>query len=70
MRTEIPYIHTIRCIACIMVVMLHTLPNFTIYGDDLLYKNLVYIFTKPCVPLFFMLTGILLLPIKDDYITF
>lgn len=69
MKKEIPYIHYIRVIACVMVVALHTLPPISVFGvlqrEDTIYSNLIVVLTKPCVPLFFMITGALLLPFDD-----
>lgn len=65
MREEIPYLHTVRVIACIMVVCLHSLPAFTpnTFVDSAFKIGVIY-FTRPCVPLFLMITGVLLLPYK------
>lgn len=66
MKKEIPYLHLIRVVACIMVVFLHSLPTFKIEGLDQKFQIFITYFTLPCVPLFFMISGILLLPVKID----
>ena len=73
--TEIPYIHVVRVLACVMVVCLHSLPAPELYvseGMDASFMHLVRVLTKPCVPLFFMITGVLIFPYKNgaDFISF
>ena len=72
MKNDIAYIHVIRVIACIMVVCLHSLPShgYMLETVDGLFKTGITIITQPCVPLFFMITGVLLLPIKTDPFVF
>lgn len=73
MKKDITYIHIVRVVACIMVVFLHSLPafnEFTVTGLDSLFRTGIMIVTSPCVPLFFMITGILILPIKTNTNTF
>lgn len=65
MRKEIPYLHYVRVIACFMVVMLHASPHPQPYTIDYYFTVLIQFFTRPCVPLFFMVSGVLLLPYKD-----
>ena len=68
-RKEIPWIHLLRVIACMMVVCLHTLPppdEFLCDGLDGKYRYVMSLLTKPCVPLFFMITGYLILPYKEQ----
>lgn len=58
----------IRLLACIMVVMMHSpLPTSDANGPFLASMSF---FTAPCIGLFFMVSGALLLPIKTDYFTF
>ena len=63
------YLDLIRVIACIMVVFMHSPVPETINpatknaGPFLAYLSY---FTTPCVPLFFMVSGALLLPCKSD----
>ena len=69
MKKEIPYIHFIRVVACAMVVLLHTLPPASLYHIDSdfsrTWNSLIIIFSNPCVPLFLMITGSLILPYKE-----
>lgn len=72
---EIPYIHLVRVVACIMVVMLHSIHQPAFYAPNTLLDKLYTIFvgdvTMSCVPLFFMITGVLILPIKQpEYLSF
>ena len=73
-KEEIPWIHFLRALACVMVVALHTLPpsnEFLCEGIDATYRHLMLILTKPCVPLFFMITGYLILPFEgNDFVSF
>lgn len=58
----------IRLLACFMVVLMHSpLPSTNANGPFL--AALSY-FTAPCIGLFFMVSGALLLPVKTDYFTF
>ena len=64
-KTEIPYIHVVRALACVMVVCLHSLPAPELCvseGMDASFMHIVRVLTKPCVPLFFMITGVLMFP--------
>lgn len=74
MKVEIPYIHFVRVVACTMVVMLHTLPPASLYHLDAdlsrMWYNLIVLICKPCVPLFLMITGSLILPYNDNSIDF
>lgn len=74
-RKDIPWIHLVRVIACIMVVCLHVSTasrEYYLTHSDKIFNRLAYLSTKPCVPLFFMVTGFLILPYKngDDIKTF
>ncbi|MBD5269313.1 MAG: acyltransferase [Bacteroides sp.] len=58
----------LRILACMMVVFMHSpVPSSNAYGPFL--SALSYI-TAPCIGLFFMVSGALLLPVKTDYFTF
>lgn len=58
----------IRIIACFMVVLMHSpVPSEKASGPFL--AALSY-FTAPCIGLFFMASGALLLPVKTDYVSF
>lgn len=73
MKKDLAYIHILRVVACMMVVFLHSLPSsneFITNGYDSLFRQGIMILTSPCVPLFFMITGILILPIEQGIKTF
>jgi len=58
----------IRIAACLMVVLMHSpMPSDNASGPFL--SALSYL-TAPCIGLFFMVSGALLLPVKEDYFTF
>ncbi|WP_290083646.1 acyltransferase [Paramuribaculum intestinale] len=58
----------IRLLACFMVVVMHSpLPSANANGQFLVALSY---FTAPCIGLFFMVSGALLLPVKTDYFTF
>lgn len=58
----------IRLLACFMVVVMHSpLPSANADGQFLVALSY---FTAPCIGLFFMVSGALLLPVKTDYFTF
>ena len=62
MKKEIPFLHVARVIACLMVVGLHSLPKVPLPGIDSKFSLIILLITRPCVPIFFMITGALLLP--------
>lgn len=64
MRQEIPYVHLLRVLACMMVVFLHSLPANPTSGLDSYFSYAVWLAVRPCVPLFLMITGVLLLPLQ------
>lgn len=65
-RNEIPYLHLVRVVACVMVLCLHSLPTpeYELLQLDGYFKTVVIWMTRPCVPLFLMITGVLLLPYR------
>lgn len=67
-KKDIPWIHIVRVLACLMVVCLHVSTASRDYplGHATEYFNhIIYILTRPCVPLFFMVTGFLILPYRN-----
>lgn len=61
-KQDIPYIHILRIMACVMVVCLHSLPQMPeLPRAHSLFRLAVILVTRPCVPLFLMITGFLLL---------
>lgn len=58
----------VRIIACGMVILMHS-PMPSTKADGVFLNALTY-FTMPCIGLFFMVSGALLLPVKSEYVTF
>lgn len=74
-KGEIPWLHLVRAMACLMVVCLHVVSAADAYpksSADGFFVQLVWVATRPCVPLFFMITGFLILPYRngDDLMAF
>lgn len=68
MKTRDHSLDLIRIVACLLVVLMHSpMPSDNASGPFL--SALSYL-TAPCIGLFFMVSGALLLPVKDDYCTF
>lgn len=69
-RETIGWIDWLRVIAILLVIVSHCSDHFTaLYGVDdgnFLLGAIIGSFVRPCVPLFAMMTGVLLLPIKSD----
>lgn len=58
----------IRLLACFLVLLMHSpLPSANANGSFLVALSY---FTAPCIGLFFMVSGALLLPVKTNYFTF
>lgn len=57
----------IRIFACFMVIMIHVRGNYTYTADGILdfWAGIYITALRPCVPLFIMLSGALLLPIRE-----
>lgn len=68
MRQRDTSLDIIRIFACLMVVLMHS-PIPSANASGLFLVALSYI-TAPCIGLFFMVSGALLLPVKNDYFTF
>lgn len=63
------YLDVIRVIACMMVIIMHApIPNIGV-EDHGAFLVLINYLTVPCVPLFFMISGTLLLPYKKEATT-
>ena len=58
----------IRVVACVFVVAMHS-PMPSDNANGVFLVALSY-FTAPCIGLFFMVSGALLLPVKEEYPTF
>lgn len=68
MKQRIYYLDVIRCLACLMVILMHApYPQSGLSG---LVVVPISLFTAPCIGLFFMVSGALLLPVKDNGIDF
>lgn len=71
MKERFYYLDVIRILACIMVIAMHApLPaSRTVASDTYLLAPLSYL-EAPCIGLFYMVSGALLLPIKGTFATF
>lgn len=60
-QQEIPYIHYVRVLALFLVLGTHC-NHGIIYNNetDRLFSDIVHTLCQPCVPLFFMITGVLI----------
>jgi len=68
MKTRDHSLDLIRIIACLLVVLMHSpVPSANAPGP---FLSTLSFFTAPCIGLFFMVSGALLLPVNDDYTTF
>lgn len=65
MNKRLEYLDIIRVVACLMVIVMHA----PISGDGAMTHGPFLVFasylTAPCVPLFFMVSGALLLPCRE-----
>lgn len=68
MKQRIYYLDVVRCLACLMVVLMHA--PYPRSGMSGLVVVPISLATAPCIGLFFMVSGALLLPTKDNGITF
>ena len=59
MKKENPNVNLIRALVCLLVVMLHYAPEVVYSHSDELFRGVLFCFSRPCVPLFFMITGAL-----------
>lgn len=68
MKQRIYYLDIIRCFACILVILMHApYPGGGLSGGIIVPISLL---TAPCIGLFFMVSGALLLPTKENGIDF
>lgn len=68
MRQRDVSLDIIRVVACVFVVAMHS-PMPSDNANGIFLVALSY-FTAPCIGLFFMVSGALLLPVKEEYPTF
>jgi surface polysaccharide O-acyltransferase-like enzyme len=66
--SRIDYLDTLRVVACFLVVLCHVGDCYaeSANGEFGLAWSKLITFTRPCVPLFILLSGTLLLPLKMD----
>jgi surface polysaccharide O-acyltransferase-like enzyme len=73
-KEHLAWVDLLRIIACLLVVIAHSCDPFVGQFDnnrtEFLTGALVGSFVRPCVPLFVMISGVLLLPVKLDMTTF
>lgn len=70
-KVDKQYIHILRAIACLMVICMHSVNCDRFVADiDSTFSIIVKIGCVPCVPLFFMITGALILPNRLSPIDF
>ncbi len=66
-QERINYLDTLRVLACFLVILCHAGDKYVVAdtggGFDTVWMNFL-ILTRPCVPLFILLSGTLLLPLK------
>lgn len=68
-KPRLYYLDAIRIIACIMVVFMHApIPHPELRSSAIM--GFTTYFTHPCIGLFFMVSGALLLPVKSKATTF
>lgn len=67
-RPRLYHIDILRMLACLFVVLMHSpIPSDNANGPFLVALGY---FTAPCIGLFFMVSGYLLLPVKEGYSEF
>lgn len=73
-KNHISWVDLLRIVACFLVVIAHCCDPFVGQFDsnrpDFLSGVFWGSFVRPCVPLFVMISGVLLLPLKSDMSTF
>ncbi|MBD2751567.1 acyltransferase [Spirosoma validum] len=73
-REHIAWVDLLRIIACFLVIVSHSCDPFVGQFDNNRHEFLTGAFTgsfvRPCVPLFVMISGVLLLPVQMDMATF
>lgn len=64
MNSRVLYLDVLRIVACLMVILMHSpMPGIGISSNVLSSISLLCV---PCIGLFFMISGALLLPVKDE----
>lgn len=74
MKNHIPWVDLLRVIACFMVVLAHSCDPFVAQFDanrtEFLSGVFIGSFMRSCVPLFVMISGVLLLPVNMEMTSF
>ncbi len=67
-KERINYLDVLRVLACFLVVLCHAGDKYVVAADGTFHTGWmkILVFTRPCVPLFILLSGTLLLPLKYD----
>lgn len=68
MKQRIYYLDVVRCLACMMVVLMHA--PYPQSGMSGIFVVPISLATAPCIGLFFMVSGALLLPTKENGVSF
>lgn len=58
------YLDAVRVLACAMVVLMHSPGPFEGVEKSGIFQNIINYMTAPCIGLFFMVSGALVLPVK------
>ncbi|UDQ98677.1 acyltransferase family protein [Lentisphaerota bacterium WC36G] len=66
-KERIIYLDVLRVIACFMVVLTHAGDSYILQTES---SSIYLALIRPCVPLFILLSGILLLPVNLEYGSF
>ncbi len=68
-ETFVPWMGWLRVLAMLMVCMCHAVDPLSAFGtpEERIWAQIYGSFIRPCVPLFVMLTGALLLPTQEDF---
>ena len=65
---RLDYLDTVRVLACFMVILMHSpMPDNNAPG---MFLSTISYLTAPCIGLFFMVSGALLLPVRTGMFTF
>ena len=68
MKERIYYLDVLRCLACLMVIGMHA--PLSDVGHTSIFLCADTLFCIPCIGLFFMISGALLLPVQESGIVF
>lgn len=63
-KQRIVYLDVVRVVACLMVIIQHS-PMPSTGEDNSVLLSAIFFLSYPCVPLFFMVSGALLLPVEN-----